>query len=109
MSSKKGKVPYPITNDDRREASKLACALRHERRAIKDKLKAGEIQIGEVLAGESKVTSMMRVFDVIRSMPGYGNSRATTLMDRLRISKTRRVRGLGSRQKDALIKHFETK
>jgi ribosomal protein S13 len=39
-------------------------------------------------------------------MPGVGKVRAQRIMERLEISPSRRVRGLGSKQREALVKEF---
>ena len=39
-------------------------------------------------------------------MPGVGKVRAQRIMERLEISPSRRVRGLGSKQREALGKEF---
>ena len=39
-------------------------------------------------------------------MPGVGKVRARKIMEKLDISRSRRVRGLGSKQKDALLAEF---
>ena len=44
----------------------------------------------------------MRVLDLLQAMPGLGKVRARQMMERLGISESRRVRGLGSNQIAAL-------
>ena len=39
-------------------------------------------------------------------MPGVGKIRAAQIMERLGISETRRVRGLGDKQREALEQEF---
>ncbi len=48
----------------------------------------------------------MRVFDLLQSMPGVGKVRAKQIMERLSISDSRRVRGLGANQAQALVAEF---
>jgi len=43
---------------------------------------------------------------LLESLPGVGKVRAQQLMERLNISETRRVRGLGSNQIAALEREF---
>jgi ribosomal protein S13 len=45
----------------------------------------------------------MKVSALIESLPGYGKAKATKIMDELAISPTRRVKGLGARQRDQLL------
>ena len=48
----------------------------------------------------------MRVLDLLQSMPGLGKVRARQTMERLGISESRRVRGLGSNQIASLEREF---
>jgi ribosomal protein S13 len=48
----------------------------------------------------------MKVAALLASMPGVGKVRAQAIMDRLAISPTRRVRGLGDNQIAALKREF---
>jgi ribosomal protein S13 len=48
----------------------------------------------------------MRVSAVLESLPGVGKARAAKIMERLEISPTRRVRGLGANQRRALESEF---
>jgi ribosomal protein S13 len=43
---------------------------------------------------------------VLESLPGVGKARAAKIMERLEISPTRRVRGLGANQRKALEAEF---
>jgi len=45
---------------------------------------------------------------VLESMPGVGKVRAQRIMEKLGISPNRRVRGLGTHQRQALQREFAT-
>ena len=49
----------------------------------------------------------MKVLDLLQAIPGLGKVRARNLMERLGISESRRVRGLGANQIAALEREFE--
>jgi ribosomal protein S13 len=51
----------------------------------------------------------MRVIDLLQSMPGLGKVRARQMMERLNISESRRVRGLGANQIAALEREFDAR
>ena len=55
---------------------------------------------------DNEVIGKMRVLDLLQSMPGIGKVRARQVMEQLRISETRRVRGLGTKQIAALVDEF---
>lgn len=97
-----------LTPEQRAEALKKAAAARKARAALKDKLKRQEMTVADVLrAGDSDdVIAKMRVSAVLEALPGLGKARAQKVMDRLEISSTRRVRGLGANQRRALENEF---
>ena len=82
--------------------------VRIELAGVKERLKKNGVSIAEVLhQGESDdVIGKMRVSAVLESMPGVGKARAAKIMERLEISPTRRVRGLGAKQRTALEREF---
>jgi hypothetical protein len=101
-------VPLPtLTPEQRREALAKAAEARKKRAALKEQLKSGQVNLREVLSRrEDGVVGKMRVSSVLESLPGVGKVRARKLMERLDISSSRRVRGLGAKQKEALLGEF---
>jgi hypothetical protein len=101
-------VPLPtLTPEQRREALAKAAEARKKRAALKEQLKSGRLGLRDVLARrEDEVVGKMRVSSVLESLPGVGKVRARKLMERLDISSSRRVRGLGAKQKEALLGEF---
>ncbi|MCW2755376.1 MAG: ribosomal protein [Marmoricola sp.] len=100
----------PLTPEQRQAALDKAAASRRERAAVKNRLKHSGASIAEVLAeGETNlVIGKMRVSELLASMPGLGKVRAAQVMERLKISESRRVRGLGAKQVAALVAEFPT-
>jgi ribosomal protein S13 len=45
----------------------------------------------------------MKTQAVLESLPGVGKVRAQQIMEKLEIAETRRLRGLGSKQRKALL------
>jgi transposase len=98
----------PLTPEQRKAALDKAAASRRERAAVKNRLKHSGASIADVLAeGEqNEVIGKMRVSELLQSMPGLGKVRAAQVMERLKISESRRVRGLGAKQVAALVAEF---
>jgi hypothetical protein len=98
-----------LTTEQRRAALEKAAAVRRERAVVKNRLKHSGTSLADVLktGQQDEVVGKMRVLDLLQSMPGLGKVRARNLMDRIGISPTRRVRGLGSNQIAALEREFE--
>lgn len=104
-------MPLPeLTPDQRAEALQKAAAARRVRADLKERLKRQELSVADVLvAGETDgVIGKMRVSAVLEALPGLGKARAQKIMERLEISPTRRVRGLGAKQRQALEREFSS-
>ena len=94
--------------EQRRKALEKAAEARRIRAELKQMLKAGEVTLEELLvrAKEAEPVAKMKVSEVIESMPNYGKVKARRLMERLAISQSRRLRGLGANQRAALLAEF---
>lgn len=104
-------MPLPeLTPEQRREALAKAAEARRKRAEIKGQLKTEQLTLRDVLnRSDDSVMGKMKVSSVLESLPGVGKVRARKLMERLDISTSRRVRGLGSKQKEALLAEFSKK
>ena len=100
-----GTMPLPVlTEEQRREALAKAAEARRKRADLKGKLKTGQLSLRDLLdRPQDDVVAKMKVSSVLESLPGVGKVRARKMMERLDISATRRVRGLGTKQKQALL------
>ena len=102
-------MPLPDLSPEQRAAAlEKAAAARRERAELRNRLKHSGASIDSVLAeGQTnEVIGKMRVSAVLESLPGVGKARAAKIMERLEISPTRRVRGLGANQRRALETEF---
>ena len=97
-----------LTSEQRADALAKAAAARQRRAQIKARLKHSGESLGAVLdLGErDDVVGKMRVSALLESLPGVGKVRAAQIMDRLGIASSRRVRGLGAKQRAALVAEF---
>src|SRR5437588_4763296 len=101
-------LPPQLSPDQRQAALEKAAAARRQRAELKEKLKMGSTTLKELLdqAERDEIIGKMKVVAVLESLPGVGKVRARRLMDEIGISETRRIRGLGAQQRDALLKEF---
>lgn len=97
-----------LTPEQRQAALEKAAASRRERAEVKNRLKHSGASLAEVVeeGQHNEVIGKMRVLDLLQSLPGIGKVRARQTMERLKISETRRVRGLGAKQVAALMDEF---
>lgn len=101
-------TPPKLTADQRIAALEAAKVARRTRAAIKDQVKSGELKLLQVLelAATNPAIGKMRVSELIEAIPGVGKVRAATLLNKLGISATRRIQGLGVLQLQSLKREF---
>ena len=101
-------LPPELSPEQRTAALAKAGAARRQRAELKDKLKMGSTSLPELfqLASTDESVGKMKVLAVLESLPGLGKVKARRLMDELAISESRRIKGLGGQQREALLKRF---
>ena len=101
-------TPPQLTPEERQAALLKAAVSRKRRAEIKAKMKNGVISFDVILelAKDEDAIAKMRVKELLESLSGVGKVRAQTLMDRLKISPTRRIQGLGRLQIKQLREEF---
>ena len=101
-------LPPQLTADQRSAALAKAKQSRQERSLVKSKVKSGELSLSEVfnLADKDPVVAKMRVAELLAAISGVGKIRAQAIMERLDISPTRRIQGLGKHQVASLNSEF---
>ncbi len=97
---------------DRVAASRAAVAARRARAAVKNAIASGERTPTELVdaAWSSDATAAeatLRVRDLLMSIPGLGPTRVARVMEELDISDSKRVGGLGVRQRVRLREWLE--
>lgn len=93
-----------LTPEEKMKALKKAQEMRSQRARIRHELKSGRSNIRAILDQASDdVVAKMRVAYLIESLPRIGKVRTRKIMTELGIDETRRIQGLGIRQKKALL------
>jgi guanylate kinase len=100
--------PPVLTQEERAAALAKARISRSHRAEIKAEVRAGSLTVEQVLdlANSDEAIAKMRVSELLESISGVGKVRAVAFLDRMGISRTRRIMGLGHHQRAALIKEF---
>ena len=101
-------LPPQLTPEQRQQALLKAAASRKRRAEVKEKLKSGELSIDNILeiSKSEDAVAKMRVTELLESVSGVGKVRAQSLMERLNISPSRRIQGLGRLQIKQLREEF---
>jgi hypothetical protein len=104
-----GETQLPVMSDEQRTAALARAAeARRTRAEVKELLKTGSLTLAELLvrADEDDLVGGIKVDALLESMPGMGKVKAKRLMESLGIAANRRLRGLGERQRAALLNEF---
>lgn len=95
--------PY-LSPEQRAAALAKAAEARRVRAALREELRTGESTLADVLArADEEIVAGMKVKALLTALPGLGKIKSFRLMARLGIADNRRVRGLGSQQRKALL------
>ncbi len=96
-----------LSEADRQAALKKAAEARQKRAELRAKIKSGDMSFAEVMKkADDPVVARMKVSALLESLPGYGKAKAAKIMEDLGISESRRVQGLGARQREQLMERL---
>jgi hypothetical protein len=98
-------APPVLTEAQRRDALEKAAHARRVRAELKERLKMGSVELGQVLelADRDDIIGKTKALAVIESLPGVGKVKARRMMEEIGIAESRRLRGLGDQQRAALL------
>ncbi|MCC6339394.1 MAG: integration host factor [Acidimicrobiia bacterium] len=100
--------PPQLTTEQRQAALEKAAEARRVRAEVKEKLKMGSLTLAELFdeGDRDDIVAKLKVVSLLESLPGVGKVRARRIMSDLEISESRRLRGLGKKQREALLELF---
>lgn len=100
--------PPQLSEEQRARALERAAEARRVRAEVKELLKTGSLTFGELLekVEADELVGGLKVESVLASMPGTGKVKAKRLMEAHGIADNRRLRGLGDKQRAALLAEF---
>ncbi len=98
-----------LTAEQRKAALEKAAKVRRERAELKKQLKEGKLKLSEVIkrGKTDDIAGKLKVSALLTSMPGIGQAKANAIMEKIGISESRRVAGLGPHQVKALVELFK--
>ncbi|MFE5549484.1 integration host factor, actinobacterial type [Streptomyces sp. NPDC056534] len=92
-------TPPPLTKTARQEALLKALALRRERAELLDEIRSGRGSLTTVLERDDEIAGRIPTRRLLEALPGIGKIRSLKIMKELGIAESRRVQGLGHRQR----------
>jgi hypothetical protein len=101
-------VPPQLTPEQRAAALEKAALARRARAEVKERLKMGVLTLPDLFreADANEILAKLKVVAVIESLPGVGKVKAKRIMEELEIAASRRLGGLGTKQRAALLNKF---
>jgi DNA uptake protein ComE-like DNA-binding protein len=98
-----------LTDEQRTAALEKAAIARKARAELKERLKRGGTDLKQVLSDSEsdEILGKMKVSALLEALPKVGKVKAQEIMTELEIAPTRRLRGLGDRQRKALLARFD--
>ena len=97
-----------LTEQQRKHALAVTAEARKARAELKASLKRGDTTLKDVLekAETDEIIGKTKVSALLEALPKVGKVKAREIMEDLEIAQTRRLRGLGDRQRRALLERF---
>lgn len=101
--------PPSLSPEQRQAALAKAAEVRRERAELKDHLKSGRMSLKDLLsqADSNETVGKMKVLSALEALPGTGKVKARRLMEQVGISDSRRLKGLGAKQRESLLEAAE--
>jgi hypothetical protein len=96
-------TPPSLTSEQRAAALEKAKEARAARADIKARLKMGSLTLREALKSDDANIGKLKVVSLLESLPGVGKVKARKVMDEVGIADNRRIQGLGTQQRNALL------
>ena len=97
-------TPPQLTPEQRTAALAKAAEARAARAEIKARLKNNSMSLSDALSSDDNNVGKLKVVSLLESLPGMGKVKARKVMEEIGIADNRRVQGLGSQQREALLK-----
>lgn len=99
-------TPPILTPEQRAAALAKAAEARTARAEIKVKLKQGSLTVADALASSDPNVGKLKVIAMLESLPGLGKVKARKIMEEVGIADNRKIQGLGTQQKKALLEYL---
>ncbi len=99
-------TPPQLTPEQRAAALAKAAEARAARAEIKRQLKLGTMTVADALVSSDVNVGKLKVIAMLESLPGLGKVKARKIMEEVGIADNRKIQGLGTQQKKALLEYL---
>ena len=105
MADRQEKTLPNLNDDERRAALRKAIEVRKRNKELLDAVRSGSTSFADAL--NDPAYERIPAKRLLLAVPGVGNARCDLWFSEARIDEKRRVKGLGSRQRQYLLKAVE--
>jgi hypothetical protein len=102
-------TPPQLTPEQRQAALAKAAEARAARAEIKARLRNESLSLADALDSGDENVGKLKVVSLLEALPGVGKVKARKIMEDIGIADNRRVQGLGSQQRQALLEAVPSK
>lgn len=102
-------TPPQLTPEQRQAALAKAAEARAARAEIKARLRNESLSLSDALQSDDENVGKLKVVSLLEALPGVGKVKARKIMEDIGIADNRRVQGLGSQQRQALLEAVPSK
>jgi len=102
-------TPPQLTPEQRQAALAKAAEARAARAEIKARLRNESLSLADALESGDENVGKLKVVSLLEALPGVGKVKARKIMEDIGIADNRRVQGLGSQQRQALLEAVPSK
>lgn len=96
--------PPRLSEEDRARAIARATEARRVRAGVREALRSGTLALADVLdRSDEEHIGGIKVKAILTALPGLGKVKSYRLMEQIGIAENRRLRGLGPKQREALL------
>lgn len=100
------KLPPKLSNEARSAAGMKAVKARQERAIVKNYISNGSLSFFDLFNDDRECIQRMRLLEALNCVPGVGEKRVNLIFERTGISRSRRIGGVGKKQRDMLREEF---
>lgn len=95
-------------SNEREAALELAGRIRRTRESLVEKVRAGSVELRQILDSEDPLIRTIKVVTVIENLPGLGKVKARRILDEVGVSPNLKIEHLDSDRRSDLLDRLET-
>ncbi len=99
-------LPPKLSNEARSAAGMKAVKARQERALVKKSISDGALSFFELFNDQRECIQRMKLIEALICVPGVGEKRVNIIFERTGISRSRRIGGVGKKQRELLKEEF---